>query len=46
MTNLTQEYWDEGLNEMIIAIATKGMTSEQLSVAYCLVNYLAPIMRK
>lgn len=46
MTNLTREYWDEGLNEMIIAIATNGMKSEQFSVAYCLVNYLAPIMRK
>ena len=46
MTNLTQEYCDEGLNEMIIAIATNGMKSKQFSVAYCLVNYLAPIMSK
>ena len=39
-------YWDEGLNEKITAISPNGLKSEYLSVAYCLVNYLAPIMSK
>jgi len=44
--NMTGEYSDEGLNEMITVISPNGLKSKHLSVAYCLVNYLAPIMSK
>ena len=46
MTNLTQEYLDEGFDEMSIVFSPNNRKSAHLSVAYCLVNYLAPIMSK
>ena len=40
------DYWNLGLNEIIIVVPANGVKCRQLSDAYCLVNYLAPIMSK